>query len=66
MPKRAVKVLNGERELNDEEREIFERNIGLIRLNAEAELPYSMQELACNKSFEGFRVWGFLRGIGVV
>lgn len=65
-PKTAIKVLNGGRELTEEEQKIFERNLRLIKLNTEINLPYAIQELLCNNTFEELEVGAFLRGIRVL
>ena len=64
-PKTALKILNGEKELTEDEKDIFERNLGLIRLNTEIELPRGLSELICNDGLKEIRVGPFLRGIGV-
>lgn len=65
-PRTAIKVLNGQRELTVEEQRLFERNCGIIRLNTEVDLPYTMYQLSFSNRFDGFRVGGFLRNIGVL
>lgn len=65
-PKNAIKVLNGQRALTGEEREIFERNLSLIRLNTTVELPYVLNELSFSNSFKGFKAFQYLRDIGVL
>ncbi len=65
-PKTALRVLDDARKLTKEEREVFERNYGLIKLNTEVDLPYSMHELSCNDKFEEFKVGQLLRGIGIL
>ncbi|OGO21563.1 MAG: hypothetical protein A2144_06770 [Chloroflexi bacterium RBG_16_50_9] len=64
--KTAIKVLNGQKALSGEEREIFERNLSLIRLNTTVELPYVLNELSFSNSFKGFKVFEYLHGIGVL
>jgi DNA polymerase-1 len=64
-PKTAIKVLKGERELTEEERKIFERNRGLIKLDTRIKLPYSLKELRFRNSLEGLKIGEYLRSIGV-
>ena len=65
-PKTAVKVLKKERTLTPEEQTIFERNIGLIRLNASVALPYQMDELTYQNHLDMFGVGAILRNAGIV
>jgi DNA polymerase-1 len=65
-PKTAIKILNGMRELTAEEQKIFERNLRLIKLDTEVDLPYDMHELSCNNKFEEFKAGKVLRSIGVL
>ncbi len=64
-PKTAVKVLNGEKELNEEEQQIFKRNLELIRLEIKAELPYDIDQLFVD-NFEEFNVYSFLRDNNII
>lgn len=41
-PKNAIRVLNDERVLNEEEQKCFERNCSLIKLNSNVELPLTL------------------------
>jgi DNA polymerase-1 len=65
-PKNAIKVLNGERELMEEERRLFERNHSLIKLNTRVELPYTLNQLSFANKFEDFKAFEFLQNIGVL
>ena len=65
-PKNAIKVLNGQRTLSGEEREIFERNLSLIRLNTGVPLPHSLNELSFKNDLKGFKVFEYLHNIGVL
>ena len=65
-PKNAVKVLNGERELTEEEREVFERNRSLIELDAGIELPHSLNQLSFTNKLEDFKAFEFLQRIGIL
>jgi len=65
-PKNAIKVLNGARELTEEEQKIFERNRSLIELDADAELPYTLNQLSFANRFTDFKTFEFLRSIGVL
>ena len=65
-PKNAIKVLNGERELTEEEQKLFERNQSLIELDAGAELPYTLNQLSFVNRFKDFKAFEFLQSIGVL
>ncbi|MBI2851398.1 MAG: 5'-3' exonuclease [Chloroflexi bacterium] len=68
-PKTAIKVLNGQRTLSGEEREIFERNLKLIRLDSKVELPFALSELSFSNTFnqsKGFKVYEYLHEIRVL
>jgi DNA polymerase-1 len=65
-PKTAIKVLDGRRGLNAEEREILERNMSLIKLNTEVNKPYQISQLLLSNKFEAFRVGEFLKNTGVL
>ena len=62
-PKNAVKVLNGEKGLTEAELALFERNLGLIKLNTEIELPYTLDQLSFSNRLDGFEVGQYLRNI---
>ncbi len=65
-PKTAIKVLTGRRELAEKEQELFERNISLIKLNTEINLPYKMYQLSLNNKFKDFNIGELLRNIEVL
>lgn len=65
-PKTALKVLNKERELNPDEQEIFQRNLGLIRLNSQVELPYGIEQLKYGNHLNMFGIGAILRSAGVL
>ncbi len=65
-PKNAIKVLNGGRELTEEEQKVFERNRGLIELNTTVELPYALNQLSFTTKFGDFKAFEFLQNISVL
>lgn len=67
-PKTAIKVLNEQRPLTAEEREVFERNLSLIRLDTEISLAYALDELSFGDKdkLKELKVYEYLHGMGVV
>lgn len=65
-PKNAIKVLNDERVLTEEEQRLFERNRNLIKLNSSVELPYALKQLSLTDKFEDFKAFEFLQTIGLL
>jgi DNA polymerase-1 len=65
-PKNALKVLNNQKELDEEGRRLFERNCSLIKLDCRIELPYELEQLSFTDNIEGFDAYEFLNNIGVL
>ena len=65
-PKTALKVLRGERILNEEEQAIFERNKELIAFQTDMELPMTFEELHMPVFPNGSMIAGALRELGMV
>jgi len=65
-PKTAIRVIDGERELNRDEREVFERNLSVIALDTGISLPHSLRELPMCHDFQGFRVGVFLKSLTIL
>jgi DNA polymerase I len=55
-PKTAVKTINGEIGLTEEEREIYERNLRIIALDTKVNSPYAIHQLGFNHGLENFKM----------
>jgi len=65
-PRTALKVLQNERVLTIEEEAIFKRNLDLIRLNCQVEVPYQMDALVYNNNLNMFSIGAILKNAGVL
>lgn len=65
-PKTAVKVINGERDLTEGERNIFERNFKIIALDTKVTCPFSLHELSLSRNFDGFKAGELLKRLNII
>ena len=65
-PKTALKVLNNEKNLTQEEQAVFQRNLELIRLKNNAGLPYELENLVYKNHLNMFPIGAILRNAGVL
>jgi DNA polymerase-1 len=65
-PKTAVKVINSQRKLTGEEREIFKRNNDIIALDTGVKCTLSLNQLSCGREFAGFKLGEFLKTTRII
>ena len=65
-PKTAVRVINSQKKLTEEEQEIFQRNLDIIALDTRVKCAFSLNQLSFSRELAGFKLGEFLKTTGLI